>query len=206
MRAKSWSFGLTTFLCVGVAGYAVWAYGSGVQRVPVHPDMVAVFDAHRTLITLHAVGASIALLLGPLQFIDSWRARSPRLHRITGYLYLLPGVGMGGVTGVLLARYSFGGLVSHLGFGMLGCLWLFTGFMALASARKRRFEEHRRWMTRNFALCLAAVTLRIYLPLSMIAGLPFEQAYPAIAWLCWVPNLIVAEWYWKRLHPLPGKA
>ncbi|MBL9211893.1 MAG: hypothetical protein JNL92_15585, partial [Opitutaceae bacterium] len=61
MRAKSWRFGLMAFLCVGVAGYALWAYGGGVQRVPVHPDMVAVFDAHRTLITVHAVGASIAL-------------------------------------------------------------------------------------------------------------------------------------------------
>lgn len=41
---------------------------------------------------------------------------------------------------------------------------------------------------------LAAVTLRIYLPFGIASGMPFEEAYPAIAWLCWVPNLIVAEW------------
>ena len=39
-----------------------------------------------------------------------------------------------------------------------------------------------------------AVTLRIYLPLSQMAGLPFDAAYQTISWLCWVPNLIVAEW------------
>lgn len=208
VHAKSWGFGLTSFLCVGVAGYAIWAYGGGVQRVPVHPDMAAAFDAHRTLITTHAVAASVALLLGPTQFVDACRARSPRAHRIAGYLYLVLGVGVGGVAGVLLAPHSFGGFVSHLGFGMLGCLWLFTGVMAFSSARNRRFEAHRTWMIRNFALSLAAVTLRIYLPVSAVAGIPFEQFYPAIPWFCWVPNLIVAECCRKKPNqppePTPG--
>ena len=44
-------------------------------------------------------------------------------------------------------------------------------------------------------MTLAAVTLRIYLPLSQIAGIPFEEAYPAISWMCWVPNLIFVEWF-----------
>jgi hypothetical protein len=26
-----------------------------------------------------------------------------------------------------------------------------------------------------------------------VMGVPFERAYPAIAWLCWIPNLVVAE-------------
>ncbi len=52
----------------------------------------------------------------------------------------------------------------------------------------------RVWMIRSYALTFAAVTLRIWLPLSQVAGLPFAQAYPAIAWFCWVPNLIVVEW------------
>ncbi len=194
MRAKSWSFGATAFLCTGVAGYALWAYGGGVQRVPVHPEMAAVFDKHRLLITLHAIGASIALLLGPLQFLDRLRARAPRVHRLLGYLYLVLGVGVGGTAGLMLARFSFGGLVSHLGFGTLGCLWLFTGVMALVAARRRQFDEHRLWMKRNFALTLAAVTLRLYLPASVAAGVRFEDFYPAVAWLCWVPNLIVVEW------------
>ncbi|WP_250637311.1 DUF2306 domain-containing protein [Stenotrophomonas rhizophila] len=47
---------------------------------------------------------------------------------------------------------------------------------------------------RNFSLTLAAVTLRIYLPSSMVLGIPFDIAYPIIAWLCWLPNLLLAEW------------
>jgi hypothetical protein len=57
-------------------------------------------------------------------------------------------------------------------------------------------------MVRNFAPAFVAVTLRLWLPGSMAAGVPFGLAYPVIAWLCWVPNLIVAEWVLKRTpHP-----
>jgi Predicted membrane protein (DUF2306) len=48
-------------------------------------------------------------------------------------------------------------------------------------------------MIRSYSLTFAAVTLRIYLPVALASGVPFEIAYPAIAWLCWVPNLFVAE-------------
>jgi hypothetical protein len=40
---------------------------------------------------------------------------------------------------------------------------------------------------------LAAVTLRIYIPLFDLAGLPEIPAYRAISFLCWVPNLVAAE-------------
>jgi hypothetical protein len=49
-------------------------------------------------------------------------------------------------------------------------------------------------------LTLAAVALRIYLPLSVVMGWSFDAAYPAIAWLCWVPNLVLAELYLRRDH------
>lgn len=198
MKLKSWSFATTLLLSVGVAGYAVWAYGGGTQRVRVHPQMIAVFNEHRALITTHAVAAALALLLGPFQFLDGLRAARPRLHRALGYAYLVPGVALGGIAGLLLARHSFGGLVSHLGFGLLAALWLVTGVMAVVAAKARRFTDHRAWMVRNFALTFAAVTLRLYLPLGFASGLRFEDFYPAVAWLCWVPNILLVEWVTLR--------
>ena len=53
-------------------------------------------------------------------------------------------------------------------------------------------------MVRNFALTFAAVTLRLWLPASIVAGFPFELAYPVIAWLCWLPNLVAAELLFNR--------
>ena len=48
-------------------------------------------------------------------------------------------------------------------------------------------------MLRSYALTLAAVTLRLYLPISQMLGLPFGPSYQVISWLAWVPNLLVVE-------------
>jgi len=41
------------------------------------------------------------------------------------------------------------------------------------------------------------VTLRLYLPALVVGGVDFAVAYPIVAWLCWVPNLLFAEWYFN---------
>jgi Predicted membrane protein (DUF2306) len=63
---------------------------------------------------------------------------------------------------------------------------------------------HQRWMIRSYALTAAAITLRIYLPLSLAFHWPYSIAYPAIAWLCWIPNAVAAEAY-LRLMPTPSR-
>jgi hypothetical protein len=76
---------------------------------------------------------------------------------------------------------------------LLACAWLFTTVRGFLRIRAGDDIEHRAWMIRSYSLTFAAVTLRIYLPLAFAVGAPFSIAYPAIAWLCWLPNLIVAE-------------
>jgi hypothetical protein len=48
--------------------------------------------------------------------------------------------------------------------------------------------------------------LRIYVPLSGPLGIDFLTAYQAIGWLCWVPNLLVAEWIIRRTLPVRRRA
>jgi len=85
--------------------------------------------------------------------------------------------------------------VASAGFGALGCLWLFAAYQGYRSAREGRFDAHRRWMIRSFALTFAAVTLRLDLPLLILSGAPFLPGYRLISFLCWVPNLLLAEAY-----------
>lgn len=191
MRAASHS--LLAFLSLAVATYAVIAYGFFPLGSLVHPDMRMAFESHRTAIYAHIFGSAVALAIGPLQFLPRLRSARPRLHRWLGRLYLGIGVLIGGLAGLLMAFHAFGGAVGRLGFGMLAVLWLYTGLRAFLAIRVRDVATHRRWMVRNFALTFAAVTLRMWLPASVASGVPFELAYPVIAWLCWVPNLAVAE-------------
>ena len=48
-------------------------------------------------------------------------------------------------------------------------------------------------MIRSFSLTLAGVTLRLYLPITLLGPVSFSPAYAAIAWLCWLPNLLIAD-------------
>ena len=64
---------------------------------------------------------------------------------------------------------------------------------AYLAVRAHDYVTHQRWMIRSFALTFAAVMLRIYIPLALVMGIGYEASYPVIAWLCWVPNLVVAQ-------------
>lgn len=185
-------------LIYGVAAYALLAYALWPIGAAVHPDMRTAFEAHSGAIYLHVFTSVLAMALGPLQFSTRLRRTYPALHRWSGRIYLGVGVLAGGLSGLYIAQFAHGGLVSQLGFSALALLWLYTGLRAYRAIRQRKLDEHRRWMVRNYALTLAALTLRLYVPLALLAQLEFALAYSAIAWLCWVPNLLLAEWRFVR--------
>ena len=187
------------FLSLGVAAYAVIAYAFFPIGALLHPDMRASFEAHRVVVYLHVFASALTLALGPFQFSARLRASRPALHRWMGRLYLGVGVLVGGVAGLVMALNAYGGLASNVGFGVLAVLWLYTGLRAYLAIRARDFAAHRLWMIRNFALAFAAVTLRLWLPAAVLAGIDFDIAYPVIAWLCWVPNFVVALVWTRRL-------
>jgi uncharacterized membrane protein len=149
------------------------------------------------VLALHIVTSAVALTAGALQFSARVRSVAPESHRRIGRLYVI-GVVIGGISGFALAMEARGGLPARFGFAVLALLWLGTTLMGFARIRAGRVSEHRPWMIRSYALTLAAVTLRIYMPLSEVAGIPFEAAYPTVAWFCWVPNLIAVEWTMAR--------
>jgi len=204
------SFVLLIALSVAVAAYAIGVYGFFPLGAAVHPDMRATFEAHRLdLVYTHVFASVFALVLGPFQFWARLRSTRPALHRWSGRIYLGVGVLFGGLAGLLVGFNAFGGLVARLGFVCLAVAWLVSGFMAYRAIRSHDVASHRRWMVRNFALTFAAVTLRLWLPGLVVSGVPFEVAYPLVAWLCWVPNLVVAESLFNRtnapgVRPAPG--
>ncbi len=187
------SFVALYVLSFGVAAYAIAVYGFMPLGSVVHPDMRVVFEAHRIGIYSHIFASVIALALGPLQFSRRMRNSRISLHRWLGRIYLGVGVLIGGLSGLYMASHAFGGIAGRLGFACLAVAWLYSGLRAYLAIRAGSVAAHRIWMVRNFALTFAAVTLRLYLPASVVAGIDFEFAYSLIAWLCWVPNLIAAE-------------
>lgn len=182
-------------LALGVAGYALWLLVAQER-----PDFAAsLFARHPVGALVHMACSPVALVAGALQVNRAIRTRHLVLHRWLGRLYVLA-VLLAGASGMSMALQAQGGPVSEWGFGLLAVLWLLSTGLGWVAMRRGHRAAHRDWMLRSYALTLAAITLRLYIPASLIAGLPFEDAYRAIAWLCWVPNLLAAEWLVRRLR------
>jgi uncharacterized membrane protein len=185
---------LLFLLSIGVVAYATIGYAIMPLGSLVHPDMKAGFVGHPLGIYLHVFAAAVALLLGPFQFSTRLRRARIHVHRWMGRVYLGVGVLIGGLSGRYISQFAYGGVAARLGFATLATCWLYTGLRAYLAIRRKATLEHRKWMVRNFSFTFAAVMLRLYIPMSVVAGVEFAVAYPIIAWLCWVPNVVFAEW------------
>jgi uncharacterized membrane protein len=183
-----------TAMSLLIATYAVMLFFVPEARPPFlrgRTDMMGL------AVPLHLAGGGLALALGGFQLNASLRSRRLQLHRVLGRIYVVSVV-VGGIAGLRLAIASQGGPIARAGFSALACVWLFTTLRGFLRIRAGEDVSHRAWMIRSYSLTFAAVTLRIYLPLSLAIGISFGTAYPAIAWVCWVPNILVAEWVFVR--------
>ena len=163
------------------------------------PEFGRHLAGHGYLLYTHAGAGAIALLTGAVQWMTTSRTRRSRWHPLAGRVYVVA-ILIGGLSGLGIAVRAFGGPITQTGFSALAIVWLTTTALAWAAARRRAWDTHRAWMLRSFALTFAAVTLRLQLPLLQAYGLSFEEAYRIVAWMCWVPNLVFAEWLIAREH------
>lgn len=187
-------FGLMTFLALAVSlGSARY-----LLPVPVSPAPLMTLHLERWpwAVIAHVAGGVTALTLGLFQLVTR---KGPRRawHRMAGRIYVLACLSSA-VAGFWLALYSTAGPIASAGFGGLAVVWFFATAVGWRKAVEGAFGAHRRWMIRSLSLTFSAVTLRILLPLSPLSGLEFDDAYRAVAFLCWVPNLLAAE-LWLRI-------
>jgi uncharacterized membrane protein len=158
------------------------------------PEQRDVYIANTAFLLTHIVGSMFAILIGPFQFLRHIRTgRFLNLHRWLGRMYLVS-VLFGGMGGLYMAQLAYGGIISRLGFTSLAVLWLVSGFLAYVNIRKKRIEDHRRWMTINYALTFSGVTLRLWQIIFGGIGLDPLAGYLLVAWWCWIPNLFVGLW------------
>lgn len=140
---------------------------------------------------IHIIFGGIALFIGWTQFNPKMRNRRMALHRKLGKVYVIA-VLLSALAGIYIGFFATGGWVSSAGFICLGIIWFYTTLKAYLYIKHGEIEQHQKMMVYSYAACFAAVTLRIWLPiLTMVYG-DFSKAYLVVAWLCWIPNLIVA--------------
>ncbi|MAD96679.1 MAG: hypothetical protein CMB99_05055 [Flavobacteriaceae bacterium] len=146
---------------------------------------------------LHIVLGGLALLIGWIQFLKKFREKNLSTHRIIGKIYVASCF-ISGISGLYIAYYATGGLITKVGFSSLAILWLYTTYMSFTAVKKGDIQRHLNLMIYSYALTFGAVTLRIWLPLLTMAFGEFLAAYKVVSWLAWVPNVIVAYFIVKN--------
>jgi uncharacterized membrane protein len=186
-------FGLAALMALGVALVSA-RYLLPVVPFPA-PPMLPQIANWPLAVLAHVGGGVVALALGTFQLVTR---RGPRRiwHRWAGRTYVIACL-IGAVSGFWLALHASAGPIATAGFGGLAIAWFATTVMGWRKAVTGEFAQHRRWMIRSLSVTFAAVTLRIMLPMIPLTGLEFVEGYRAISFLCWVPNLLLAE-AWLR--------
>lgn len=183
-------------LAVGVAAYSLRYIVIGEAAFV--PELADSFRARLVPVLIHTTFGPLALVLGLVNLLPAMRRRRWALHRLLGRIYMVSGLTLG-IAGGYLALFAAGGSFGRLGFLCLATGTVLTIVLGYGSIRSGNITEHREWMLRSYALIFGAVTLRIWLPILIVAhGGEFTPAYRIVAWLAWVPNIFWAEWIIRR--------
>ena len=141
----------------------------------------------------HVLAGLVAIVLGPLQFWPRLRNRQPRIHRITGRVYL-SAIVIGSLAGMALAVASGVTPAYAVGLFCLGLAWLATSAMAFIAVKKRNFGQHQEWMIRSYVLTFAFVVFR--LGVDALGYLEIGDRATngtTMAWVCWAVPLLLTE-------------
>ncbi len=150
---------------------------------------------------IHVFTSVFLLLAGFTQFSAAFLKNYRKWHRGLGKMYVIIILFLSGPAGFVMALLANGGNTSKVAFTVLTISWLFTTYMAWKTALNKKFSEHREWMYRSYALTLSALTLRAWKwLLVLLFAPPPMDLYRIVAWLGFVPNLIVAEWLIRRMQ------
>ncbi len=199
---------IVPFLLTGLlAGFSYLMLKITLQYIPVQTD-VAFLQIKQSYIGIrpwficfyiHVYTSMFALLAGFTQFTSRWSLRYRALHRAMGYVYIITVVCISGPASLVMGWYANGGWSSRLAFLLLGILWIGFTAMAWRKALQRDFKAHRHYMIRSYALTLSAISLRAWKVLLVYALHPGPMdIYRVVAWLGWIGNLLVAEWWIKK--------
>ena len=152
-------------------------------------------------------GLSYAVL-GAFQFSAALRRRWPLWHRRAGRVLVVLGLAVA-FSGLFMtqfyARQPGTGPLSHafrliFGSALAACLVL-----GVTAIRRRDVSAHQAWMTRAYALALAAGTQVFTLGIGAAVFGVCERQYDLLLGSAWGINLTVAELVIRRSRRRPGR-
>jgi len=168
------------------------------------------FARYPILTLIHIVPGLLFMVLGPLQFSATIRARHLQWHRFSGRIFVICGLVIGVSALVMsLGMPAIGGVNQAAATTLFAIFFLFALCKAFWHIRHREVVLHREWMIRAFAVGLAVATIRpiigVFFATSRLSGLMPHDFFGIAFWIGFVLHLIAAE-AWIHVTPPPSAA
>ena len=145
---------------------------------------------------IHVCASIFTLIAGFTQFNTSLLKSHPEIHRWLGKLYVYVVLLLASPSGLFIGCFANGGLYSKISFVTLAILWFWFTLKGLLAIKRKHKKNHYTYMLRSFALAFSAVTLRLWKVIIVyLFHPPPMDVYQIIAWLGWIPNLLIIEYY-----------
>jgi uncharacterized membrane protein len=151
----------------------------------------------------HIFASSVILLVGFFQFSEKVYTNR-KVHRALGKIYVLGVLLIAAPGAYVMTLFVNRGAGVFISFMLQNTLWIISTTLAFTFIKKGNINEHVKMMRRSYGLAFGAVTLRFYILLFHVFGngVNFDNNYIIIAFLSWVPNLVLVEVI-NKLEPQP---
>jgi uncharacterized membrane protein len=119
--------------------------------------------------------------------------RGLAFHRIVGKLYVWTTLLIVCPTGMYLALYAKGGLITQTGFMLQGILLATFTYLAYKAILRGDKTRHFHYVIRSYAVASVVLTFRILHILFFLWSVPYHDNYAISQWLGLSGNLLFAE-------------
>jgi uncharacterized membrane protein YozB (DUF420 family) len=171
-------------------------------------------DLYYPALVAHVLFGTVAMSTACFQIWPAFRVRHRRGHRLTGRVYVYAGALPAGVLGLYIGWHTAAGPSVRVANLVGSALWIVVTIVALRMARQRRYGEHRRWMSRSFALTMSIALSRVInIPATIVLtpqvdttfdGSEELMTYSAASigvWLSPLLLLLLTDWLLERRKP-----
>lgn len=205
-RARPRSQTKLIFFAIFFAITAFVIYMKNSQIFDASSDIARHFAPGTLFLIPHAIFAGLALVMGAFQFSNRLRGRYLRVHRITGYVYIVCVMIGAPIAVPLAARIDTPSLVAASAVQAFG--WILCTGIALYCIRSSNVQQHRRWMIRGYPFAMVFTVARLIIPIPPVARSGFVGieivVWTTIALAAFLPSLVL-EWGSVVSRPISSK-
>ena len=155
------------------------------------------FSLYYPFLISHMVTGTIAMLTMVLQVWPKLRMDHPKVHRVSGRIYVVSVV-ISGLLGLVIVWWA--PQVGKVGALCLLLFWLVTTVAAYRAVRRGDYNKHRRYMLYSFAVSANNMWAFFALLLIQRLQIPLDMVYyqEAARWIPWVGNVMLVQWWLYR--------